>query len=192
MEKINYSDIHNETLIDIRSQHAFQSGHIKGSLNLNPGNFKKYIKYFITDDQPIVFIVGKESQSDLELVVVDAEEMGYRNIKGYLIAEEITSDYLKTLETISVKNFLSLADDYILLDTRHPDEITRPAPEKNLINIPFEDLPDENSSLDKNKTIYTLCGSGNRSTAAASYLLTKGFKSKVIEGGMKAIHEFTQ
>ena len=65
-------------------------------------------------------------------------------------------------------------DDYILVDVRHPDEITRPAPEKNLVNIPFEDLVNDYQSLDTSKQIFTLCGSSNRSTAAASFLESKG------------------
>src|SRR5699024_7632047 len=85
--------------------------------------------------------------------------------------------------------FLAVQDDYILLDLRHPDEITRLAPEENLINIPLEDLPSTYQKLDKDQKIYTLCGSGNRATAAASFLANKGYKPVVIEGGMKAVQE---
>ncbi|HBY90755.1 MAG TPA: hypothetical protein DEO37_10005 [Aerococcaceae bacterium] len=40
--------------------------------------------------------------------------------------------------------------------------------------------------------MYTLCGSGNRGTAAASYLETLGFQPIIIDGGMKAIQDERQ
>ena len=37
--------------------------------------------------------------------------------------------------------------------------------------------------LDKDKTLYVLCGSGNRATTAAAYLKVKGYDVIVITGG---------
>lgn len=189
MKKLNYTNIKEQAIIDIRSQHDYQKGHLKNSLNLNPGNFKKYAKYYYTSDQPILFVVGKVEQGELENLSTLAKEMGFTQITGYILADEIPNEDLQKMNTIPVKDFLNKDDDYILLDVRQPDEITRPAPEKNLVNIPFENLVNDYQSLDKGKKNYTLCGSGNRSTAAASYLVGKGFKPVVIEGGMKAIQE---
>lgn len=103
--------------------------------------------------------------------------------------DEVSIENFQAKESISASDFLHKSDDFILLDVRYPDEITRPAPEKNLVNIPFEELVDNHQSLDTSKQIYTPCGSGKRSTAAASFLESKGFDPKVIEGGMKAIQE---
>ena len=192
MKKLNFEDIKEQQLVDVRTQHNFQAGHVENSLNLNPGNFKKYAIDYLNLKLPIVFIVGTEDKSDLKELSALAEEVGFTHITGYLLADEIPTEKAYTLETISVDKFLNKEDDYILLDVRHPDEITRPAPEKNLVNIPFEDLITDHTALDKNKEIYTLCGSGNRSTAAASYLLSKGLNPLVIEGGMKAIQELSQ
>lgn len=189
MKKLNYTNIKEQAIIDVRSQHNYQNGHLKNSLNLNLGNFKKYAQYYYASDQPILFVVGKVEQGELENLSTLAKEMGFTQITGYILANEIPNENLQKMDIISVKDFLNKDDDYILLDVRQPDEITRPAPEKNLVNIPFEDLVNDYQSLDKGKKIYTLCGSGNRSTAAASYLAGKGFKPAVIEGGMKAIQE---
>lgn len=54
-----------------------------------------------------------------------------------------------TSAEITAADFLQLPDDqdYVLLDLRHPDEITRPAPEKNLVNIPLEKLADNLEKL---------------------------------------------
>lgn len=189
MRKINYKDITNQQLIDVRTQHGYQAGHIKNSLNLNPGNFKTYAPYYLDLNQPVIFIVGSEEEAHLEEPSEFADELGFTQNNGYLLIDEVPKENLKTTETIPAEDFLNKTDDFILLDVRHPDEITRPAPEKNLVNSPFEDLVNDYQSLDTSKQIFTLCGSGNRSTAAASFLESKGLNPKVIEGGMKAIQE---
>lgn len=189
MRKINYKDITNQQLIDVRTQHGYQAGHIKNSLNLNPGNFKTYAPYYLDLNQPVIFIVGSEEEAQLEELSEFADELGFTQNNGYLLIDEVPKENLQTTGTIPAEEFLNKNDDYILLDVRHPDEITRPAPEKNLVNSPFEDLVNDYQSLDTSKQIFTLCGSGNRSTAAASFLESKGLNPKVIEGGMKAIQE---
>jgi len=189
MRKINYKDITNQQLIDVRTQHDYQAGHLKNSLNLNPGNFKTYATYYLDLNQPVIFIVGSEEEAHLEELSRVADELGFTQNNGYLLIDEVPKENLQTTGTIPAEEFLNKNDDYILVDVRHPDEITRPAPEKNLVNIPFEDLVNDYQSLDTSKQIFTLCGSGNRSTAAASFLESKGLNPKVIEGGMKAIQE---
>lgn len=189
MRKINYKDITNQQLIDVRTQHDYQSGHLKNSLNLNPGNFKTYATYYLDLNQPVIFIVGSEEEAHLEELSGVADELGFTQNNGYLLIDEVPKENLQTTGTIPAEEFLNKNDDYILVDVRHPDEITRSAPEKNLVNIPFEDLVNDYQSLDTSKQIFTLCGSGNRSTAAASFLESKGLNPKVIEGGMKAIQE---
>lgn len=184
MEKLTYNDIKDQTLIDIRSQQDYQSGHLKNAINLNPKNFSKYAKDLVSTDQPIVFI-----GNDAEELKTTAQEPDTAEVAGYLLIDDIPNEKFEQSEIISAKDFLTKEEDYVLLDVRHPDEITRPAPEKNLVNIPLEDLPNELESLDNRKEIYTLCGSGNRGTSAASYLASKGFKAIVVEGGMKAIQE---
>lgn len=189
MKKINYKEINDQQLVDVRSQHDYQAGHISKSLNLNPGNFKKYATYYINLSKPVIFIVGSEDKDKLQVLSKVADELGISQLNGYLLIDEVPKENLQTTETIPAGDFLNISDNFILLDVRHPDEITRPAPEKNLVNIPFEELVDKYQSLDTSKQIYTLCGSGNRSTAAASFLESKRFDPKVIEGGIKAIQE---
>lgn len=192
MKKLNYTDITNSQLIDIRTQHDFQAGHLKNSLNLNLGNFKKYATYYLDSNQPIIFVVNSEHDVKLEVLFELAKSLGFTKVNGYLSIDEVPNKALQTTKTIPAEEFLNKSNDFTLLDVRHPDEITRPAPEKNLVNIPFENLITEHPYLNSDKTVYTLCGSGNRGTAAASYLETKGFNPVVIEGGIKAIQEKLQ
>ena len=66
MKKIFYEDIKNQQLVDVRTQHGYQEGHIKNSLNLNPSNFKTYATYYLDVNQPVIFIVGSEEEAHLE------------------------------------------------------------------------------------------------------------------------------
>lgn len=187
MKKLTPTDINDQQLVDIRSQLAYQSGHLDYSLNLNPKNFKKYAHHFLSKNEPILLI--GEDEREIEDVYALAKDMGFHKLDGYINISDVPSDKVQASKTASAESFLKQTDDFILLDVRNPKEITRPAPKKNLVNIALEDLPNAYPKLDSNKTIYTLCGSGNRGTSAASYLETKGFNTTVIEGGMKAIQE---
>src|SRR5699024_1597367 len=152
-------------------------------------NLRTYSTYYLDVNQSVIFIIGSEDEAQLAELTGVADELGFNQKNGYLLIDEVPKEDLQTTETIPAEDFLNKSDDFILLDVRHPDEITRPAPEKNLVNSPFEDLVNDYQSLDTSKQIFTLCGSGNRSTAAASFLESKGLNPKVIEGGMKAIQE---
>lgn len=192
MKKLNYSDSQDLKLIDIRAQHAYQTGHAKGSLNLTLSNFSKFSQQFIDQDSAIVFVTDEENQHQLDELNTLAQDKGYTHIKGFILAEDIPAEDRQVLATISVGDLLDQETGYTLLDVRNPASITRPAPEKNLTSIPLSDLPDNYSSLDNSQIIYTLCGSGNSATSAASFLTDKGYKAVVVEGGMKAIEAATQ
>lgn len=182
MKKIIQDQIQGQTLIDLRSQKEFQKGHIKGALNLNPKNLGKYGKAFLKKGEELVLVVSEENNVEIAALV---EESGLENVFGYLIAEEVTDQ--ETIQTITAEEFMVLEGDFLLLDVRHPDEITRPAPQMNLVSIPLEDLSEKYKELAAKQPIYTLCGSGNRATAAASFLTDKGYQTIVIEGGMGAV-----
>lgn len=187
-QAINLKDVQ---AVDIRLQLDYQEAHVKNSLNLNPKNFNKYATDFLSLNEPVVFITGEDDKEGLEEIEKAAKEFGFTQLMGYLTINDVPAELLVSSPTISAEEFLQ-KEDFILLDVRHPDEITRPAPKKNLVNIPLEDLTEKQASLDPDKEIYTLCGSGNRGTSAASYLTSQGFNAIVIEGGMKAVQEASE
>src|SRR5699024_5787697 len=171
MKKLNYKHINNQQLIDVRGQLDYQAGHGPKTLNLNPSNFKKYASSFIASDQAIIFIINEESKDFIDELELLSQEVGFIDVQGYILAHDIPIESRQQIKSINVHDFLAVEDDYILL------------------NIPLEDLPSTYQKLDKDQKIYTLCGSGNRATAAASFLANKGYKPVVIEGGMKAVQE---
>src|SRR5699024_2976594 len=74
-----------------------------------------------------------------------------------------------------VKEKLTNEEDIILLDVREPDEFSLShIPEA--INIPLGEIEIRASELDKEKDMYVICRTGNRSDMAARILSTLEFK----------------
>lgn len=181
--------IRNQQIVDLRPQKDFQAAHVKGALNLSPKNLLKYGKQFLDKEGDVVLVVAEENSAEVVALVEDAAEVGIGNIVGYVVAEELPDTDQESTPTISAEAFMALEGDYSLLDLRHPDEITRPAPERNLVNIPLGELSERYQQLKVGQPVYTLCGSGNRATTAASFLKNKGYQPIVIEGGMGAVEK---
>lgn len=181
MKKVDYKHITNELIIDIRDHSLFREGHLKNSLNITAKQLPKYWASLVEENRPLVAVIEKES---------DLDDFPDVDFIAYILFAEILITDLVASESIQADDFLQLATDYTLVDLRHPDEITRPAPKKHLVNIPLENLSQELDQLNQNDKIYLLCGSGGRATAGESYLSSHGFTNAVvIEGGIKAIIE---
>ena len=100
-------------------------------------------------------------------------------------------DYFRPVDTMTaeqVREFLDRHDpaDYNLVDVRQPGEYQQEhLPGARL--IPVAELADRLSELDPAKPTITYCESGMRSRAAASVLVTAGFKNVFsMAGGIKA------
>lgn len=188
--KVTVHQLENKQVIDLRSQDLFQKGHVRGALNLNPSNLVKYGKQFLGEEKELVFVLTEEDSRNIDSFMQGLTDAKIENVAGFLLDKDIPMEEQESTPTISVEEFMEVEGDYLLLDLRHPDEITRPAPEGNGINIPLEELVENVSQLDAGQPIYTLCGSGNRATAAASYLKNKGYQPIVIAGGMGAVEQY--
>lgn len=78
------------------------------------------------------------------------------------------------------------SDEYMIVDVRSPSDFAA-GHIPTAINIPLADLPAKLSSLPKNKTIVTSCGSITCQLAprAALELAQKGFKVMELHGGFR-------
>jgi len=178
-------------LIDTRTKEGYIGGHIPGAIYLPKANLTAFLGSIYFPDDKIAFVVdGKVG--DMEEIYWYCRRIGFDNIVGYL-PDGIESWQAKGFEidklaTISAKSYkeMSKTDDLILLDVRDHSEIVSGDPDENRVNIPLKILYMSMEELDlyKDKTIYVLCGSGNRATTAASYLKSKGFDVVVITGGV--------
>ena len=97
----------------------------------------------------------------------------------------------KKIESISIEKAKEWVADkkeaeFVLLDVRQPEEY-RTGHLPGAVFIPLPDLIDKVGELDPAKAVLAYCRSGNRSRAAAAFLLSQGF-SKVysMDGGIIA------
>ena len=189
LQKIAFNAITNQQIIDTRLQHAYQTGSLKGAVNIPLEKFKKVASKLISSKNSLVFIVDEAQTQQLDTLEAQALALSFPAPLSYLLLAEIPVDQLVQTQTISATDFLATTNDYILLDVRDQANVTKPAPEKNLKTISLDDLASTYAQLDPEKEIYTLCGSGNSATTAASFLNSHGHKATVIEGGATAIQK---
>lgn len=96
-------------------------------------------------------------------------------------------------ENMTVGELKSIAfnkdDSKVVLDVRTPQEYAegRISGSKNLDVLKTDLFTTSIEKLDKDKTYYVICRSGNRSQKAANQMIEAGFKNvKNISGGMQA------
>jgi hydroxyacylglutathione hydrolase len=182
-------------LIDVRTKEGFIGGHIPGSIFLHKENLTAFLGSIYLTDVKIAFVIDGQV-GEMEEIYWYCRRIGFDNILGYL--PEGVEMWMKKgneidqLETISAKAYKDMQkrDDFILLDIRDEIEVEPEDPDKNLIHIPLKILYKSLDKLDKKKTIYILCSSGNRATTASSYLDGKGFHAIVITGGAGMYRNF--
>lgn len=78
--------------------------------------------------------------------------------------------------TFNVENLDTISSDSIVLDVREEVEYAF-GHVKGAISIPFGQLFDNLSKLDKDKSIYVICRSGQRSDLACQMLQNNGFEN---------------
>lgn len=96
---------------------------------------------------------------------------------------------IKNVTANDVRRMINTKQDIILLDVRTPMEFNGPLGHiKGAKLIPLQVLAEQNQKLNKfkDKKIVVYCRSGNRSVAATSFLLQKGFNVVNMLGGMRA------
>ena len=81
-------------------------------------------------------------------------------------------------------NEVDTLENPFLLDVREPDETARGIIEGAHL-IPLSQIPVQIDQLPKDKEIYVICRSGNRSSRACSFLSDRGFQCINMTGGMK-------
>lgn len=106
------------------------------------------------------------------LFLVGCSSNGTNSIRSY---ENISTDEAQSMIT---------KKEVEIIDVRTPGEFAEGhVPEA--VNLPLQDLENQVSNLDKNKSYLIVCRSGNRSGQASEVLVSKGFSHIYnMEGGM--------
>ncbi|MBI3500368.1 MAG: MBL fold metallo-hydrolase [Bacteroidetes bacterium] len=178
-------------ILDTRTPNVFEKGFIKGAMNIGlNGTYAVWIGTLIDINQPLVLVTeeGKEYES-----ILRAARVGYENVKGYLkggINSWVEAgNPVDKVVSITPQEFAQRIKSgrENILDVRRPGEFEI-SHVKNSEHIELASLPQNLSTLSKNKSYLIYCASGNRSVTAASILKAKGFENIMnVYGGINQI-----
>lgn len=186
-------DSSDHVIIDLRDQLSFGGGHIPGAFGIGAGeNVSTWASWLVPYDRPILLVADDEG--DIEPAIRSLIRVGLDDVVGFLKGgvqawrslgyplqqlPQITPEQLhqrlqqnETLNVLDVREDGEWADGHI----GQAVHVIGGELEKNL-----ETLPDPKQPL------VVVCGSGYRSTAAASVLLRHGYLHLMnMTGGMGA------
>lgn len=182
-------------VLDVRPAQEFAKGFIPNAINISlDGQFAPWVGALIMDVQhPLALVtpVGREEETITRL-----SRIGFDHVVGYLkggmeswvdAAKQV--DQIRSITPAEYAEEAKNAANPNLVDVRRPGEFEAEHV-KDVKNYPLDYINDFVGELDRNKTYYLYCATGNRSMIAASILKARGFDHVVdIKGGIKAIQD---
>lgn len=206
MEKLNLSDqipefkkptpypsqefndmIADSLVLDTREISSFTTSHIPNSISIWAEGVPAYAGWFLPYDISL-FMVGSSHQIDSTLI--DLFRLGY-SAKGYFTEDFIgwhkaglPTSSISTITAQELKTQLDSSKSHWILDVRSSQELANEGKIPGSHHIPITTLISQTDLIPIDRNIYIICGSGHRSTTAASLLLQQGpYKPVVILGG---------
>lgn len=177
-------------VIDTRTAPFFGAGHFPGSINIGLASplFSTWVGFMIGHGKPIVLVVGSAANAQkawLELV-----RIGYDSTVGFIEADKLQqTQQLSQLSVCDLKSNLKKRHEGALLDVRTDGE-WEAAHIDGAIHVPLPDLPSRLNAVPSDEPVAVMCGSGYRSSIAASVLKSAGFRHvQNVMGGMGAFME---
>jgi glyoxylase-like metal-dependent hydrolase (beta-lactamase superfamily II)/rhodanese-related sulfurtransferase len=167
-------------IVDTRDTADFAGSHFRGSINISLGGwYASWVGTLLDKTKPIVVIAepGREEESIMRL-----GRIGFDQVAGYLDhgvkALDSRPDLLGVTNRVTAKSlaeWLQLADAPFVLDVRTEKEVIENRIEGS-VNIPLNHVVQRKDELPTDRQIVVLCGSGYRSSIAASLLAREGVK----------------
>jgi len=188
-EEVKHAVKGDAIVIDIRPAAQFGAGHFPGSINIGVGSpsFSTWTGFMIRGDKAIVLVVG--TVADAEKARLELARIGFDHVLGYIKADALTQT--QKLPQISVQELeASLKNGGpLVLDVRTPSEWQSKHIE-DAQHVPLSSFAKQPPDLPNDRPIAIICGSGYRSSIAASLLQARGYKEvKNVAGGMTAFAE---
>src|SRR6266850_2684988 len=177
-------------VIDTRSAPFFGAGHFPGSLNigLSSNLFATWVGFLVPFGKEIALVVG--SAENAKKARLELARIGYDNVLGYIEADALART--RQLSQLGVEELhfgLKRDEAPQVLDVRTAGEWDAGHIDSAL-HIPLPSLPRRTGSLGKDSRLAIICGSGYRSSIAASLLQAQGFsRVQNVMGGMGAYLE---
>jgi hydroxyacylglutathione hydrolase len=178
-------------ILDCRAPEAF-AAHIPGALNVGAGaSFPTWAGTVLPPDTSYLLVV--EKPAELWEICWELLRIGYSLPKGWLAggmqAWRMAAKELRMLPQWTVWDLherLKQHEDLMVLDVRQPQEWEADHIAQATL-ITGAALPERLAEVPKGRQVATICGSGYRSSVAASLLQHRGYANVVnVLGGMTA------
>ena len=181
----------NIPIVDSRDKLSFAGGHVRGSINIQDNSeFSTWAGWLLKYDEPFILIANADRVQELTKSLV---RIGMQNFYGYVsdldkwadqcheleVVDQITVSELKEklnknpeeIELIDVRSYIDYNEEHI----------------NSSKNIFAGYIMDKLNNIDKGKKKIVYCQSGNRSSTAASTLMSYGIKNVTnLTGGFSA------
>jgi hydroxyacylglutathione hydrolase len=170
-------------VIDARQPAAHALSHIPESVSIPTGSsFGTWLGWVVEPDRPLILVL--DDPADWDDLARQALRIGYEDVVGHLhggIQEwadaggALESSGRLTIHQLASRLSAGGADAPFVIDVRQPSEYSGghvPASR----HIGAGDLPERLAELPRDRPIATICGSGYRSSVAASLLRRAGFE----------------
>jgi hydroxyacylglutathione hydrolase len=181
------------TVLDLRGPALFGNAHVAGSLNIGIASpsFAVWCGFFVNPELPIVLVADYESE--VKRARLELSRIGFDHIIGFVPADDLGETLQIT--QIGARDFAELLESGkrpTVLDVRSVQEWTQDHVQ-GAVNIPLPRLSQRSAGFAHNAPLIILCGSGYRSSIAASLLEAEGFERlSNVMGGMHAVRHATR
>ena len=176
------------TRLDVRPAALFGDAHAAGSLNIGIASpsFSIWCGFFVNPELPILLVV--EYKSEAERARLELARIGFDQVVGFIAADDL--DETLQITQIGARDFLTSMESAqrpVVLDVRSAQEWAHDHVDGS-VNIPLPQLLRQIGGFSRNASLTIVCGSGYRSSIAASLLESEGFERlNNVMGGMHAI-----
>lgn len=179
-------------VLDCRSPEAFGGGHIPGALNVGAGaSFPTWAGTVLPPRGAYILVL--EKAEELWDICRELLRIGYDLPGGWLAGGMFAwRSAAKPVETMREWTVWDLRDsieserDLVVIDVRQPNEWNAGHIE-GALHISGAELPERLGEVPKDRPLAVVCGSGYRSSVAASLLARSGFRNVAnVLGGMSA------
>jgi hydroxyacylglutathione hydrolase len=176
------------TVLDLRRPEAFGGAHIMGALNIGAGqNLSLWAGWMLDPGQRFVLVndKGDDEASRRALVRVGLDHIEGFAQKGMPAWVDAGLEFTRTAQ-LSTKEVAERKPDTQVLDVRSEKEWSS-GHIQDAHHIPLSELKERMQEVENNADIIAVCGSGYRSSIAASLLQANGFtRISSMDGGMTA------
>lgn len=173
-------------LIDLRAPLQFSKSHTKGAVNIPYGSsFANWAASIIPPDASLI-VVG-ENEHQLSEAMRNLKLIGFDTIEKTLVwSEPEPHEVLPVVDAAGLYKKMEEGSPLFILDVRTPAEWNGGHIE-GAHHVELAQLPDQLNKIPRDSQVLAICGSGYRSSIAASFLKHKGYPNVFsVWGGMSS------